>query len=87
MSGRRGLLILTGLLLLALIAAVLVGETGLRPEEYLSAFTDPAGPAGEILWTLRAPRATRDSICSRTCAMDVHTRGPVLLTAPPRSPP
>jgi len=57
MSGRRGLLILTGLLILVLVLGVLVGETALQPREYLSAFTDPAGPAGEILWTLRAPRA------------------------------
>ena len=55
MSGRPW--ILAGLLLLVLALGVLVGETALSPAEYLSAVTDPAGPAGEILWTLRAPRA------------------------------
>jgi len=56
-TGRRGLLILTGLLLLAMLAAVLVGETTLSHADYRAAIHDPGSPAGEILWTIRAPRA------------------------------
>lgn len=57
MTGRSGLLLLTGLLAVALVLALLAGETVLTPGEYLQALTAPASAAGEILWTLRAPRA------------------------------
>ncbi len=57
MSGRSGPILLLGLLALVLVLALLAGETALKPGEYLQALTDPASPAGEILWTLRAPRA------------------------------
>ncbi|MFZ5670482.1 MAG: FecCD family ABC transporter permease [Pseudomonadota bacterium] len=48
---------LTALLALALVLATLIGETSLSAGDLLTAVTDPAGPAGEILWTIRAPRA------------------------------
>ncbi len=56
MSGvaRAGL---WGVLALCLLAATLLGETALGPAAYLAALTDPGSPAGEILWTIRLPRA------------------------------
>lgn len=52
--------LLTGLvlgLLAALTLAVALGETPLTLAQYGEAFTRPASAAGEILWSLRAPRA------------------------------
>lgn len=55
---RIGLEVLLGLVLLAaLVAGVLLGETGLSAHQYLEGFTRPGSAAGEILWTIRAPRA------------------------------
>jgi iron complex transport system permease protein len=53
----RLLIILSLALLLALIAAVAVGETGLTGPQYVQALRDPGSGAGEILWAIRAPRA------------------------------
>lgn len=48
------------LLLIALAAtmcvAVSLGEVGLDLDQYVQAVLDPGGPAGEILWNIRAPR-------------------------------
>ncbi|ATQ42722.1 FecCD family ABC transporter permease [Caulobacter mirabilis] len=57
MTGRSGSILLAVLLTLVLVLALLAGETALTPGEYLQALTAPASSAGEILWTLRAPRA------------------------------
>ena len=54
---KRGLILLSLLVLAAMLLAVLVGETPLRPSDYLTAFSNPGSAPGEILWTIRAPRA------------------------------
>lgn len=48
---------LVALLALALGLAVLFGETQLSAAQYLEAFSKPGSAPGEILWTIRAPRA------------------------------
>lgn len=50
-------LLLLAALLVVLVMAVLVGETGLSADDYLRALTDPGSPPGEVLWSIRAPRA------------------------------
>jgi iron complex transport system permease protein len=53
----RAVLILLVLILLVLAAAgVGLGEIGLSPDQYVQALREPASPAAEILWSLRAPR-------------------------------
>ncbi|MDB5441090.1 MAG: iron transporter [Caulobacteraceae bacterium] len=51
-------LVLALTLLLCLLAAggLLFGEAPLGWPDYLAAFVHPASPAGQILWTIRAPR-------------------------------
>ena len=49
-------------LLLAALAAVLaagllLGEIALTPGQYAQALADPGSPAGEVIWTIRLPRA------------------------------
>jgi iron complex transport system permease protein len=54
----RDLVLVLALVLLALLASsVALGEIRLDFAQYAAAFRDPASPAGEILWGLRAPRA------------------------------
>lgn len=43
-------------LVLAVAAAVTLGEVGLSGSQYLQALNHPDGPAGQILWEIRAPR-------------------------------
>jgi len=57
MSRLATLPVLGAFLLVALVLAVLAGETALSPAEYGAALLDPASPAAEILWSIRAPRA------------------------------
>lgn len=57
MKRNTGLLPLTALLLAAAMVAVLVGEAPLGAADYLSALIHPGSAPGEILWTIRAPRA------------------------------
>src|SRR5271165_6975001 len=45
------------LLGVGLAISIGLGETPLAGGQYLDAFTRPASAAGEILWTIRAPRA------------------------------
>lgn len=45
------------LLAAALVLAVLVGETAMSLADYAAALAGPGSPAGEILWSIRAPRA------------------------------
>ena len=40
----------------AMVLAVTLGEVALTLDQYLRAFTHPAEPEGEILWSIRAPR-------------------------------
>jgi iron complex transport system permease protein len=40
-----------------LLASLLLGETALTGDQYLQAFSHPSSPAGEVIWTIRAPRA------------------------------
>ncbi|MFJ6023962.1 FecCD family ABC transporter permease [Brevundimonas sp. NPDC092305] len=48
-----GLLILIGL---AVVAGVLLGETGMAAGQIAQAFQDPGSGPGEVLWAVRAPR-------------------------------
>lgn len=57
MSAVKTLPALAVLLIAALVAAVLVGETTMSLADYGAALGDPASAPGEILWTIRAPRA------------------------------
>jgi iron complex transport system permease protein len=50
------------LLALAVAAACLLGEVPLSGAQYTQAFADPSSPAGEILWSLRAPRAAAAAV-------------------------
>lgn len=58
-SGRAGRLslILVVLIALAMLAAVLFGETAFDGAQLGRAFTDPSSGPGEVLWAVRAPRA------------------------------
>ena len=44
-------------LVVALIAALTLGEVGLSGAQYAQAFSDPGSGPGLILWQVRAPRA------------------------------
>ena len=44
-------------LLLTLALAIAFGETGLTMAQYSQALSDPSSAPGEILWSIRAPRA------------------------------
>jgi iron complex transport system permease protein len=53
----RLLIVLALALALCQVLAVAIGETTLSPAQYLQALTDPTSAPGEILWSIRAPRA------------------------------
>lgn len=53
----RNLAILVLLLIAAVAAAMLLGETPLSSEQYVQAFTHPGSPPAEVIWSIRAPRA------------------------------
>lgn len=57
MIAGRSLAALSALLVAGLVAAVAVGETAMSAADYAAAFTDPVSPTGEVLWSIRAPRA------------------------------
>lgn len=48
---------LAAAILLALVGAVLFGETALSAAQYGQALADPSSGPGEVLWQVRAPRA------------------------------
>lgn len=53
--------LIAGLLLAvlaALVAAVLLGESAFSPAQFAQAFQDPASGPAEVLWQVRAPRAS-----------------------------
>jgi iron complex transport system permease protein len=55
---RLGLELAFVLILVIVIAAgVTLGEAQLTGAQYLQAFTDPSSAPGQVLWTIRAPRA------------------------------
>lgn len=54
---RTAFAALGGLLILVLLAGLLLGETTLTLAQYAEAFAHPASPPGEVLWTIRLPRA------------------------------
>lgn len=54
---RANALVLGALLILVLFAGLLLGETTLTAAQYAEAFVHPGSPSGEVLWTIRLPRA------------------------------
>jgi iron complex transport system permease protein len=54
---RTATLALGAVLILVLLAGLLLGETTLTAAQYAEAFAHPASPPGEVLWTIRLPRA------------------------------
>ena len=61
---RRPSLILGLSLALALVlaASIMLGEVSLSPAQYLAGFQQPGSAVGEILWSLRAPRAVAAAV-------------------------
>ncbi|MGZ8363302.1 MAG: FecCD family ABC transporter permease [Caulobacteraceae bacterium] len=53
----RLIIVLAALLALAALAALTIGETPLSLTQILAAITDPASPSGDVIWSIRAPRA------------------------------
>lgn len=49
-------------LLATMVAALLLGETPLSPDQYVQALADPASGPGEILFAIRAPRAVAAAV-------------------------
>ena len=65
---------LAAAILLALIGAVLLGETALSAAQYGQALSDPASGPGEVLWQVRAPRA----VCALMVGAALGLAGAVL---------
>ncbi|MDO9608144.1 MAG: iron ABC transporter permease [Brevundimonas sp.] len=58
MSRTARLCLILGLVIVAaLAAAVMIGETGFDGAQYAAAFSDPTSGPWEVLWQVRAPRA------------------------------
>ncbi|MFN7109920.1 MAG: iron chelate uptake ABC transporter family permease subunit, partial [Brevundimonas sp.] len=58
MSRTARLCLILGLVIVAaLAAAVMIGETGFDAAQYAAAFSDPTSGPWEVLWQVRAPRA------------------------------
>jgi iron complex transport system permease protein len=55
-------LLLIVLLVVVLALGVLLGETPLSAAQIMQAFSDPASSPGEVLWTIRAPRAATAAV-------------------------
>jgi iron complex transport system permease protein len=51
------ILLLSLVLMVVVMAAVLLGETPLSAAQYAEAFARPGSAAGEVIWSIRAPRA------------------------------
>ena len=49
-------------LAVVLAMAVLLGETPLTAQQVMQAFRDPGSPPGEVLWSIRAPRAATAAV-------------------------
>ena len=65
---------LAAAILLALVGAVLFGETVLSAAQYGQALADPASGPGEVLWQVRAPRA----VCALMVGAALGLAGAVL---------
>ncbi len=65
---------LAAAILLALVVAVLFGETALSAAQYGQALADPASGPGEVLWQVRAPRA----VCALMVGAALGLAGAVL---------
>lgn len=65
---------LAAAILLALVVAVLFGETVLSATQYGQAVADPASGPGEVLWQVRAPRA----VCALMVGAALGLAGAVL---------
>ena len=65
---------LAAAILLALVGAVLFGETALSAAQYGQALADPASGPGEVLWQVRAPRA----VCALMVGAALGLAGAVL---------
>jgi iron complex transport system permease protein len=56
-------LLALGLLVLAIVAAgCLIGEASLSIEQYRLALLQPGSPEGQVIWTVRAPRAATAAV-------------------------
>lgn len=62
MNSLRLNLLLAFILLGLLALGLLLGETPLSGAQYAQAFVDPTSAPGEILWTIRAPRAVAAAV-------------------------
>ena len=56
MKVSRLTLILTALIMAAMVAGVMLGESVFDARQWTQAFSDPASGPGEVLWQVRAPR-------------------------------
>ena len=56
MKVSRLTLILTALIMAAVVAGVMLGESLFDARQWTQAFSDPASGPGEVLWQVRAPR-------------------------------
>ncbi len=56
MKVSRLTLILTVLIVAAVVAGVMLGESAFDARQWTQAFSDPASGPGEVLWQVRAPR-------------------------------
>jgi iron complex transport system permease protein len=65
---------LAAAILLALVGAVLFGETALSAAQYGQALADPSSGPGEVLWQVRAPRA----VCALMVGAALGLAGAVL---------
>lgn len=65
---------LAAAILLALVGAVVFGETALSAAQYGQALADPASGPGEVLWQVRAPRA----VCALMVGAALGLAGAVL---------
>lgn len=71
---RRLIWGMAGATLIAVIAAVLLGEAQLSAATYLEALRDPSSAPGEVLWQVRAPRA----VCAFVVGAALGVAGAVL---------
>jgi len=67
-------LMLGAALAVALVAAILTGETALSPAQFGEALTRPGSGPGEVLWQVRAPRA----VCAIVVGMALGLAGAVM---------
>jgi len=71
---RRLIWGLAGGAVIAVVAAVLLGEASLSIAAYLEALRDPSSTSGEVLWQVRAPRA----VCAFVVGAALGLAGAVL---------